>query len=442
MSTPAAPASGGVIGGWFKTVAGGTVGLASGVAMMYATAIVDKVVKPPKPMANFSTKADGLTVTCDSKAIGESGWWDFGDGSALEPFDATKPNVTHAYAKPGNFNIKLTVRNFLAEENDRTVPVEVGTPAAAATASASATAPAAQLTVTPVSPNPTAPATFRVTGQVTNADKAFLDVVSPGVTQAGGAASPNRIQLSPAGGVIETLIVVDKPGQHAIQLFGQKGNEVIKQAAFVTVAAPQDGAVAAYLRVTDTGTKTVTRRAPTTVPVPLPAKGAPKTFEKVLTGLPGFQIQDAKITSALSKAATGIKATIAPDKQTVKLSGEWAGAFDTVARLAGGSDLMVMLELTFVRQEQVVVPTTVTLKLLGASGTATLPPLPVGLSNPQRQVDLELCVYQHTGERTVMTTGQLTPGTPLRKPITWGPQKFLMDATLTGQQATVTLNKG
>jgi PKD repeat protein len=442
MSTPTAPAParGGVIGGWFKTVAGGTVGLASGVAMMYATAIVDKVVKPPKPMANFSAKADGLTVTCESKAIGESGWWDFGDGSALEPFDATKPQVTHSYVKLGNYNVKLTVRNFLAEENDRTVPVDVGTQTAAA--ATSATGPVAQLTVTPITPNPTAPATFKVTGQVTNADKAFLDIVSPGVTQAGGVGSPHRIQLTPAGGVIETLIVVDKPGEHAIQLFGQKGNEVIKQAAFVTVAAPKDGAVAAYLRVTDTGTKIETRRWPVNVPVSLPAKGSPKSFEKILTGLPGYQIQDAKITSAISKAATGLKATIAADKQTVKLTGEWAGAFDAVARLAGGTDLMVMLELTCVRSVQVVTPTTVSLRLNGSTGTATLPPLPTGLSNGQRQVDLELCVYQHTGERTVMTTGQLTPGKPLRKPIKWGPQNFVMDATLTGQQATVTLNKG
>lgn len=441
MSTAAPPAKSGAISGWFKTAMGGTVGLVGGVAAMYATAVVDKVVKPAKPMANFSWKAEGLTVTCENRAVGESGWWDFGDGSALEPFEPNKP-VTHAYAKPGNYNVKLIVRNFLSDENDRTVPVEVGTATASATtATTSAQAPAAQLTVVPITPNPTAPATFKVTGQVSNAEKAFLDIVSPGVTQAGGAGNPNRIAVTPAGGVIETLIVVDKPGDHAIQLFGTKGNEVIKQVAFVKVAAPAEGSLAAYLRVTDSGTKVDTRVRTEQVAIAVPTKGAAKSFERTLTGLPGYQIQDVKIKSPLTKLSANLKATVAADKLSCKLTGDWAGTPEALSKLAGGSDLFVTLDMTCTKQEQVVVPTTVSVRLTGNTGTTSLPPLPRGLTNPQRQIDLEMCVYRTTGERSVMATGRLVPGQPLRKPIDWAGQKFVMNANVTDRQATVTFDR-
>ena len=93
--------------------------------MMYLSVIVDTVVKPSKPVANFAVAADGLTVTCQNHASGESGWWDFGDGTPLEPFDAGQPTVAHTYPKPGTYTVKLTVRNFLVEENTRAVPVDL-----------------------------------------------------------------------------------------------------------------------------------------------------------------------------------------------------------------------------------------------------------------------------------------------------------------------------
>src|SRR5262245_51339249 len=87
-------------GGWLKAGIIGVVGLGGGVAGTYATAVVNQVVKPTKPVANFSVAVDGLGVSCQNQATGESGWWDFGDGTSLEPFAAEQP-VTHTYAKPG-----------------------------------------------------------------------------------------------------------------------------------------------------------------------------------------------------------------------------------------------------------------------------------------------------------------------------------------------------
>ena len=81
-------------------------------------------MKPTKPVANFALTPDGLTVACQNHASGESGWWDFGDGTPLEPF-AAEQHVTHAYAKPGSYTIKLIVRNYFGDENERSVPVDV-----------------------------------------------------------------------------------------------------------------------------------------------------------------------------------------------------------------------------------------------------------------------------------------------------------------------------
>ena len=104
----------------------GVFALSSGIAGTYATQVVNTVIKPGKPVANFSVAAEGLTVSCQNQATGESGWWDFGDGTSLVPFSADE-TVTHTYTKPGSYTVKLTVRNFLRDENERSVPVEVAT---------------------------------------------------------------------------------------------------------------------------------------------------------------------------------------------------------------------------------------------------------------------------------------------------------------------------
>src|SRR5581483_406428 len=101
----------GRVSGWVKAAAGAVLGLLSGAGMMYVSVVVDKVVKPAKPVANFAVTADGMTVRCENRATGESGWWDFGDGAPLEPFDPNQPAVEHTYPKPGNYSVKLTVRN-------------------------------------------------------------------------------------------------------------------------------------------------------------------------------------------------------------------------------------------------------------------------------------------------------------------------------------------
>src|SRR5947207_10421886 len=112
-------------GGWFKALIGTVTGLAGGAVMMYVTPLVDRVVKPPKPLANFAVETSGLQVTFQNRSAGSEGFWDFGDGSALEPVASTTQTVTHTYPHVGSYTVKLTVRNLFGEENERTVPLEI-----------------------------------------------------------------------------------------------------------------------------------------------------------------------------------------------------------------------------------------------------------------------------------------------------------------------------
>src|SRR5438128_3267718 len=115
-------------GGFTKTLFTTLVGLGSGAALMYLSPLLDKVIKPSKPVANFATQIQGMTVHFQNRAVGGSeGWWDFGDGSALEPFTAAQDNVPHKYEKPGVYTAKLTLRNLIGEENERAVSINLDT---------------------------------------------------------------------------------------------------------------------------------------------------------------------------------------------------------------------------------------------------------------------------------------------------------------------------
>ena len=116
----------GYIRGWIKAGITSIMGLCSGAVLMYVSPLVTTAIKPGKPLANFSEHVEGLTVTFQNRATGASdGWWDFGDGSPLEPFAATQEAIIHTFPRASSYNVKLSLRNFLGEENDRTVPVNL-----------------------------------------------------------------------------------------------------------------------------------------------------------------------------------------------------------------------------------------------------------------------------------------------------------------------------
>ena len=88
----------GKLAGWLKTLGGTVAGLVSGVVMMYVTGFVNNVVKPAKPVPIFSYDHENLAVTFHNRSTGgTSGYWDFGDGSPLEPISPKQELVTHTY---------------------------------------------------------------------------------------------------------------------------------------------------------------------------------------------------------------------------------------------------------------------------------------------------------------------------------------------------------
>lgn len=376
----------GGLGGLIKAGLGGAVGLVAGFFGVYASSLVDKVAKPSKPVANFAIATEGLTVTCQNHASGDSGWWDFGDGSTLEPFKEDQQAVKHTYAKPGNYAIKLTVRNFFADENERTVPVDLTTPSAATPAGGLAVN---NFTATPVGGVTAAPATFRVKGEVANADKVLYDTGS------------EQLEVSDAAGSFDKLVVFEKPGTYPIQVIGFNGKAAVKRAAMVTVSAPRSGTLSVIVRTGGTGTKVDRRTATEMVAVPVPAKDG-KAFERTITARPGYAIVDAKLGAVASTAAKNLKVAVAADKKRVTVTGEWTGSGNAATKSAGGSDLMVPVVLTQERATPVSLPAeTVAAHFAtdawlfgGESGarvaTLTLPPVPAGVTVTKRTLALEI----------------------------------------------------
>ncbi|MFM8271516.1 MAG: PKD domain-containing protein [Gemmata sp.] len=392
-STPAKSKS----GGWLKAGVLGILGLSGGIAGTYVTAVVDRVVKPTKPVANFAVSADGTTLTCDNRATGESGWWDFGDGTPLEPFAPDKP-VTHAYAKPGTYSVKLTVRNFLGEENERNVPIDVQVKAPDTTPKITGFA------VQPVG-GTTAPATFKLTAEVSQADSCVWDL--------GGG----RVEVTP-GGKIERLVTFEKPDTFPVSLVAHNGKIGAKESTTIKVEAPRDGTTMVVLKVTDTGNKVERAATTESVAVPVPDKNA-TAFTKTLGARPGFTITEAVLAGAPA-SAKNVKVEVAPDRHSVKVSGEWAGDFKATNKAAGGSDALVRVKLTQERvtpQAASVTLVSGTFAVVGQTIRADLPlpPAPLGVSGSKREFAIEVRSVQ-AGKPTTVAQGPQAGRGPLAFP--------------------------
>jgi hypothetical protein len=403
--------------GGMKWLLGGGLGLVSGAAAMYATALFNTVVKPPMPVANFAVTADGLSVRCENRAAGDSGWWDFGDGSPLEPFDPAQPAVTHAYAKPGNYSVKLTVRNFLLEENARSVPVDLSA-AAPQLLPPSVTA----LQVEPVGQR-MAPATFRVKGEVKNAERVIWDL--------GG----DKLEVSTENGPFERLVVFEKPGLFPIQLTGLTGNTADKKAATVKVDPPTAATVSAFLSVTDAGARTERQTVPETIPVPVPEKGA-KQLSRVVEARRSCTIIEAKLAGE-SPAIKNLKAEVAADRRSVTLTGEWAALGEAGRKAAGGSNVLVRLLLTEERAVPVAIPSAQMAGSFAALGQPVVLPMPKAAPGLQRKMKLEFRQTNPDGRsQTLMTVDDLKLPWTGTMPGTTGPAQKLT-ATQVGDSVQV-----
>jgi PKD repeat protein len=411
---------------WLRAGAVGVLGLFGGSATMYATALFNTVVKPGKPVANFGAKVAGLDVTVEPKAIGESGWWDFGDGSALEPFDPAKASLAHTYAKAGTYTIKLTVRNFLMDENERTVPVELGKTAAPSNLPPSIT----NLSVVPVGSVAVAPATFKVVGQVQNADKSMISTTS-------------GLLKETTNGVVEELVVFDKPGTYAVDLIATSSKAApVKQMAVVKVEAPSVGTLTATVRTFDTGTKTEKQPYAQSIPIPLPTKQNPvKSFEKRLTPTGGFVFKEVTVTGVTGKVTANVRVDVDKTGTTARLVGDWVGSPDTVAKAAGSGEVFVTL--TGMQEKQVAMTPkenrmTDTIPA-GGRVTVKVPKRPEWMGQGARQVFVELTEVQATGSRSVLAQVNLLPTAPLVQQVTAAGRPCVVQAQMVGDAVEFTV---
>ena len=287
-------------GSWLKAALIGLLGLGGGAAATYVTAVVDRVVKPPRPVANFAVAPDGMTLTCQNHASGESGWWDFGDGTPLEPFAPDKP-ATHSYAKPGSYTVKLTVRNYIGDENERTVPVDI--------AAGPKDAPPPQIAgfaLQPVSQAAVAPATFRLTADVSNADACVWDY------------GDGRVEVTD-GGKIDRLVTFEKPGTFAVSLVAHNAKQGAKQSTPVKVDAPRDGSTMAVLKVTDTGSKVDRITTTESVAIAVPSDKNATTFTKSVNARPGYTLAEAA-TADTPASVKNLKVQVTADKRSATVT--------------------------------------------------------------------------------------------------------------------------
>lgn len=110
-------------------IGGGIVGLVVAGGLMWFTPLIDRFVKPAKPLANFATEEDADTMTVTFKNLSQNAKqakWDFGDGSPIEIINGDQPEVKHRFKKANSYKVKLVVSNVVNQEDSRESTIAVG----------------------------------------------------------------------------------------------------------------------------------------------------------------------------------------------------------------------------------------------------------------------------------------------------------------------------
>ena len=299
----------GTVGGWIKAAVTSVIGLVSGAFLMYLTPVVNNAIKPAKPVANFAIQAAGLEVNFNNRSMGGvQGWWDFGDGAALEPFDPKLENVKHVYAKPGTYSVKLSLQNLLGEESDRTAAVTID----AGGAAGGPEIPSFDLK--PLDPRERAPAVYRLTGNVKNANVCILSY---------GDSKPTEVIDDMLNH--ERYVTFDETGSYTVRLTAVNGKQLVEQAKTVFISPNEGLEPMAKLLVTYEAVK-VERRVKDWKfhcgwQADLSQSVSPFRRERLAD--PGFTIVSADLASSDDNAPVrNLKLQIAPDKSKAILSGE------------------------------------------------------------------------------------------------------------------------
>jgi hypothetical protein len=296
-------------GGWLKTIFGGLFGLLSGAALMYLSPLVDRVVKPAKPLANFAVEVQGTQATFENRSTGgHEGWWDFGDGSPLQPFSPEQQSVPHPYPRPGSYTAKLNVRSLFGEESERGVAVQIDAPAAGPPE-------VTLLQVVNTRPDSYAPATFRLVGKVKNADVCVWST---------GPGQPLQVQPRPPEDQ-EQYVTFPQPGTYTIRLAAAQGTQVVEKNQTVKVDAPRAGVAMAVLNVTreTVRTEVVQDRLHPQIAFPGNVSAGAYDFNVQVPVRAGCRIRSAALAPwcLKSPAVQNARAAASPDGTKVILTG-------------------------------------------------------------------------------------------------------------------------
>jgi PKD repeat protein len=383
--------------GKLKAMFGAAAGLLSGAVIMYVTPLVDKVVKPPAPLANFEARQDGLNVSFHNLSSGPSnlsGWWDFGDGSALVPL-VPDQDVTHSYAKPGGYSAKLSVRNVLGDANERSVTLQIET------ASSGAEPPRIlTLDAVPLTPGSLAPATFKIATEMKGAQQAVWDL---------DADRPLEVNV-PSPGRQERLITFSRPGNYTIKLAAFNGEQHDQKNVLVSVRPAPAGALSAILtsNVQASLVERKDRKLNFAASFPPGEKGKAHSFGLTLKPTPGWTVADVQIAQPRTEGPwMQGKASMPVDASAFKIAAVRSlqisrDADGKLVRLAGelvrnsekewpGMVLPVVLREERKKPVKTLNPLEVMAPLtLPGTASLMLPPLPAGWQDAKRQISLKL----------------------------------------------------
>lgn len=427
--------------GWFRTLGGACGGLLSGALMMYASPLIDKYVKPAKPVANFRFETQGTTVTFHNISIGATeGWWDFGDGTALEPASPQQTTLSHVYPNAGDYTVKLSVRNLLGDQDDRATPLHLSETKVE-------TPTIDSFTVEPIDPYHYAPATFRVKGKVKGAQLCFLD--------AGDERTP-IILNEDAQMNQEHFITLDKPGGYVVQLVAVNGPQYTLKSDIAQVNVTPRNLITAALTVEGRAVRVENRqttynfaqtfsaqerddRSPVNLTMPAPSNWAIQSVRLASNSQPTLacpKVLEAAISATPEcRGAHNLRLQLSSDQRSLHLTGDLVKDASLLKWKTPLPSLLLPVTVTQERRTPSTCAPVTLMAHLGAPSSVILPIPPARSDfvevNRTYQIDL-----QYNGQ-SVWHGSHLPTGQGVL--LTIGKRQLLFSTTLTGDQIRLDL---